>query len=211
MINTKFKARASLSRVAALVLAFGLTGCSIAPQCSNEGQPYLEARAIPPVRIPSGLDAPNRSAALNVPAPPEASVPARPAAGGQEGKCLEDAPSYFGNAISPLSSPEDVVAIWAQAWSERNTERMMAAYSPEFAAPEGMTSATWLEQRKEQAATGPVPDSRVQNVRVSQPAPDRRVITFAQRFDTNTIRRELTLAREGGFWRIVAEQVLDLE
>ncbi len=101
--------------------------------------------------------------------------------------------------------------MWAQAWSERNTERMMSVYSQRFEAPADTPSAAWLEQRREQVATGPVPAPGVQNLRVTQPQPDRRVITFAQRFDGNTIRRELRFVRENGFWRILAERVIDLE
>ncbi len=101
--------------------------------------------------------------------------------------------------------------MWAQAWSERNTDRMMAAYSQRFEAPADSSSAAWLEQRREQVATGPAPTPTVQGMKVNQPADDRRVIAFGQRFDNNTIRRELTLVRENGFWRIIAERVVDLE
>ncbi len=198
-----------------VLLALVLTGCGLTPTCGETGQPYLGARAVPALKVPTGLDAPTHAGGLNVPS--EAAAQARPAAaaavsgGGSSGKCLDEAPSYFGTAISPLSLPEEIVAVWAEAWNERNTERMMAAYSPTFAAPEGTAKEAWLEQRREQVATGPVPAPGVQGLKMTQPAPDRRVATFTQRFENNTIRRELTFARESNFWRIVQERVLEVE
>lgn len=197
--------------LAGAACALLLAGCSFSPRCSNEGQPYLEARDQPLLKAPPGMNPPNRAGGLDIPAAPSAAAQAAtpPRA---EGKCLDEAPSYFGTALSPLSSPEEVVAMWAQAWAERNTERMMSVYSQQFEPPAaGADGAAWLEQRREQVATGPAPAPGVQNLRVTQPQPDRRVVTFAQRFDGNTIRRELTLVRENGFWRILAERVLDLE
>lgn len=197
-----------------VLLALSLAGCGLTPTCSETGQPYLSARAVPALKVPTGLDAPTHAGAMNVPS--GATAQAQPAApsvsrGGAPGKCLDEAPSYFGTAISPLSLPEEIVAVWAEAWNERNTERMMAAYSPNFAAPEGTAKEAWLEQRREQVATGPVPAPGVQGLKMTQPAPDRRVATFTQRFENNTIRRELTFARESNFWRIVGERVLEVE
>jgi hypothetical protein len=199
----------------AVLLGLGLTGCGLAPTCSTVDQPYLGARAVPALKVPAGLDAPTRAGGLNVPtaADPQAQQAAAVSAsrGGAAGKCLDEAPSYFGTAISPLSLPEEIVAVWAEAWNERNTDRMMAAYSPNFTAPEGTAKEAWLEQRREQVATGPVPAPGVQGLKVAQPAPDRRVATFTQRFENNTIRRELTFVRESNFWRIVGERVLEVE
>lgn len=207
-------ATSTLRRFAGLpyaLCALLLTGCGLTSVCSNENQPYLEARELPPLRVPAGMDAPNKTTGFNIP-PLQAETP-RPQTARLAGsrRCIDEAPSYFGTALSPLSSPEEIVAMWAQAWSERNTDLMMAAYSEQFEAPEGTDSAAWLEQRREQVATGPVPRAGVQGLRVGQSDGDRRIVTFAQRFDSNTIRRELTFVRENAFWRIIAERVIDLE
>jgi hypothetical protein len=170
---------------------------------------------VPALKVPAGLDAPTHAGALN--APSAEAAQAQPAAatqassGRSAGKCIDEAPSYFGTAISPLSLPEEIVAVWAEAWNERNTDRMMAAYSPNFVAPEGTAKEAWLEQRREQVATGPIPSPGVQGLKMTQPAPDRRVATFTQRFESNTIRRELTFVRESNFWRIVQERVIVVE
>jgi hypothetical protein len=44
-------------------------------------------------------------------------------------------------------------------------------------------------------------------MKVEPDGPDRRIVTFVQRFGANSLRKELTLVRESGSWRIVAEQV----
>jgi len=203
--------------VPAILLGLGLAGCGLTPTCGGTAQPYLGARAVPSLKVPTGLDAPAHAGGINVPsetsaqAQPGASATASVTKAGSSGKCLDEAPSYFGTAISPLSLPEEIVAVWAEAWNERNTDRMMAAYSPNFTAPEGTAKEAWLEQRREQVATGPVPAPGVQGLKMTQPAPDRRIATFTQRFENNTIRRELTFVRESNFWRIVAERVVEVE
>lgn len=200
-----------LVALAAVLLGLSLTGCGLAPTCGGTTEPYMAARSVPPLKVPTGLDAPTHTGGLNVSAEPAAGTQPAAAAASTAGKCLDEAPSYFGNAISPLSLPEEIVAIWAQAWNERNTERMMAAYSPNFVAPEGTTREAWLELRREQVATGPVPSPGVQGLKMTQPSPDRRIATFAQRFGNNTIRRELTFVRESSFWHIAQERVLEVE
>jgi len=80
-----------------------------------------------------------------------------------------------------------VVASWAQAWSSRRGRCGHRLYCSSFKAPtDSAGSAAWLEQRKEQVATGPVPDSMIEGLKVDQERGDRRVATFTQRFGTNT-------------------------
>jgi hypothetical protein len=79
--------------------------------------------------------------------------------------------------------------------------------TPRPAPTDSAGSAVWLEQRREQVATGPVPDSMVQGLKVEPDGADRRIATFVQRFGANSLRKELTLVRESGSWRIVAEKV----
>jgi len=89
---------------------------------------------------------------------------------------------------------------------------VIALYSSTFTAPtDSAGSAAWLEQRREQVATGPVPDSMVEGLRVEPEGADRRVVTFVQKFGANSLRKELILVREGGSWRIVAEKVAEVK
>lgn len=173
--------------------------------CVDPDEPYLGARSNAPLRTPEGLTQPDRSAAL--------AIPEAPASKGQAGSgCLAEPPSYFRSAGTVARSPEEVVASWAQAWSAREADAVLALYSPSFTAPtDSAGSAAWLEQRREQVATGPVPDSMVEGLSVEQDGADRRIATFVQKFGTNTLRKQLTLVRESGSWRIVDEKVVEVK
>lgn len=172
-----------------------------------DDEPYLRARNNPPLRTPDGLTTPDRSAALAIPATsPDAGT--RPSGSG----CLAEPPSYFRSAGTVARSPEEVVASWAQAWAHREADAVIALYSTTFAPPtDSAGSATWLEQRREQVATGPVPDSMIEGLKIEQVSADRRVATFKQHFGANSLNKELTLVRESGSWRIVAEKVVEVK
>lgn len=173
--------------------------------CVDPDEPYLAARSQPPLRTPEGLTQPDRSAALAIPE-------AQPTVNKSGSGCLAEPPSYFRSAGTIARSPEEVVASWAQAWSAREADAVIALYSSTFTAPtDSAGSAAWLEQRREQVATGPVPDSMIEGLKVEQEGADRRVATFVQKFGTNSLRKQLTLVRESGSWRIVEEKVVEVK
>ena|SRR5437868_14847490 len=170
--------------------------------CVDPDEPYLKAGNQPPLRVPEGLTQPDRSSALAIPEVP-------PKAHSGSG-CLAEPPSYFRSAGTVARSPEEVVASWAQAWSAREADAVIALYSATFIAPtDSAGSAAWLEQRREQVATGPVPDSMIEGLKVEQEGADRRIATFVQKFGTNALRKELV--RESGSWRIVSEKVVEVK
>jgi hypothetical protein len=174
--------------------------------CVDPDEPYLGARNNAPLRTPEGLTTPDRSAALAI---PDTSSSGAKAAGSG---CLAEPPSYFRSAGTVARSPEEVVASWAQAWAHREADAVIALYSATFTAPtDSAGSAAWLEQRREQVATGPVPDSMIEGLKVEQTSGDRRVATFKQHFGANSLNKELTLVRESGSWRIVSEKVLEVK
>jgi hypothetical protein len=185
-----------------------LTGCGGSNRtCEDEQEPYERARNNAPLRIPAGLSEPDRSAAMPIPDGKPAAQPQR-----ERTRCLDEPPSYFRSAGTIARSPEEVIASWAQAWANREADAVVELYSAGFTPPTDTAGrAAWLEQRREQVATGPIPDSMVENLRVEPDGQDRRVATFVQRFGTNSLRKELTLVREVGSWRIVAERVIDVK
>lgn len=178
-----------------------------AKNCVDPDEPYLSARNNPPLRVPDGMTTPDRSAGLMIPA---ASPDASPRASGSG--CLAEPPSYFRSAGTVARSPEEVVASWAQAWASREADAVIALYSTSFTPPTDTAGASvWLGQRREQVATGPVPDSMVEGLKIEQVGADRRIATFKQHFGANTLNKELTLVRESGSWRIVAERVIEVK
>ncbi len=175
--------------------------------CIDPDEPYLSARNNAPLRIPGGLSNPDRSAALTIPAGATTSPSSVSGSG-----CLAAPPSYFRSSGTVARSPEEVVASWAQAWAARESDAVLALYSTGFVAPTDTSGATaWLEQRREQVATGPVPDSMVDGLSVEPDGPDRRVATFLQKFGANTLKKQLVMVRESSSWRIVEEKVLEVK
>ena len=171
------------------------------PTCKDNDEPYLGARSAPPLRVPDGMSQPNHSEALAIPAEKAANT------AGRSG-CLDAPPSYFRSTGTVARSPEEVVASWGQAWANREADAVIALYSTQFVAPTDSAGASaWLEQRREQVATGPVPDPMVQKLKVEPDGADRRIVSFVQRFGVNSLSKQLVLVRESGSWRIVEERV----
>jgi hypothetical protein len=198
------RAACALTIVCALL---ALPGCKIfhkSSGCEDSKAPYLKATSQAPIRIPDGLNSPDRSAALSIP-------PGQNGARASGNKrCLDGPPSYFAGAGTPSAAPEEVVAAWAQAWADRNVQNVIATYAKDFVAPTAAGNAQWLEQRREQIATGAVPNARLEDIKVIS-QDDRRVVTFVQRFGSNAVRKELTMVRENGFWRILNEQAVGVQ
>lgn len=190
--------------VVPLLLAL-LAGCGAGSRCGGSDQPYLSARSMPLLRVPEGMDVPDRSAMLQIP-----DAPATKPQLVVDGRCLDAPPSYFGSAGAVAGSAEEAVAIWANAWAARDTATVRSSYSQRFEAPGEAATANWLEQRVEQVATGPVPTPRVEDLEIATIGADQRVAKFVQRFGANAVRKELVLVREGATWRIVSERVVEV-
>ncbi len=196
--------RMSFLSLAICVSALSACGGS-ARNCDDLKEPYMSARSDAPLKVPDGFSQPDSSAALTI---PKANTTAGKAGGG----CLAQPPSYFRSSGTVARSPEEVVASWAQAWASRESDAVIELYSTGFTAPtDAAGPREWLEQRREQVATGPVPDSMVEGLSVTPDGADRRVVTFVQKFGTNSLRKQLVLVRESGSWRIVEEKVLGVK
>jgi len=173
--------------------------------CDETREPYLSARTDKPLQIPTGLTKPDGASALVVP-------DVKPGGQAAGSGCLADPPSYFRSSGTVARSPEEVVASWAQAWAGREADAVLALYSTNFVAPtDSAGSAAWLDQRREQIATGPVPNAMVEKLKVEADGADRQVASFVQKFGSNSLRKELTLVRESSSWRIVAEKVVEVK
>ena len=72
--------------------------------------------------------------------------------------------------------------------------------------PIAQSDASWLPIRQR----APVISTALNSRYLAWAGADRRVVTFVQRFGEGAVRKELTLAREGELWRIVAERTLEV-
>jgi uncharacterized lipoprotein len=84
----------------ALVLASGCHIFSMQPDC-HKPQQYQKARQVAPLRVPEGLDAPNVTGALSIPAADEVTPPPL----GPKDACL-DAPPRFRESPPSKSAAE---------------------------------------------------------------------------------------------------------
>jgi len=194
-------------RVAAVVVLAGLlaSACGGNPSCGNEKSPYRRAQSRPLLQSPPPLAEPDRSALLSI---PETKPVLRRAS--SERRCIDEPPSYYGPAGTVAGSPEELIALWAESWSARDADSVVAAYATSFDAGSGVGAAEWLERRREQVATGPVPAPAVEGLEVTPQGADRRLARFVQRFGSNAVRKEVQLVREGNVWRISAERVVEV-
>jgi ketosteroid isomerase-like protein len=183
-----------------------LAGCSSSPQRACGGNTdYLAAVERPPLQLPPEIVPTERMKPLAI--PPVDPVPnvldPVPA-------CLDQPPRYFARKGAAADPAEEVVRAWNAAWAARQADAVIRTYSEAFQAPGQAGSAEFLDQREQQVATGPAPDAKLEDVTVTAAGPDRRVVTFVQRFGDGALRRELTLVREPAGWRIVSERTLEV-
>ena len=58
--------------------------------CNNDTDGYLQARSIPPLRVPLGIDPPDTKSELTIPALHEPALPPR----GAKDPCLDEPPKF---------------------------------------------------------------------------------------------------------------------
>lgn len=205
-IETVFSANSGFKAIFTIGFSLLLAACGRERTCADPNEPYRQAQEHAPLKVPGELTAPNRSEALSI---PDLQTTATTE---ERRSCLDEPPSYFRSAGTVARSPEEVVASWGQAWANREADAVVALYSTKFQAPtDAGTSAAWLEQRREQVATGPVPDPMVEDLEVEPDGADRRIVRFVQNFGANSLRKELILIREAGSWRILEERVSEVK
>ena len=190
-------------RSSAALLLVLLAGCHSNPACESSSE-YKTAINRPRLQLPGKLSQSERMQPLVIP-----SVSAKPQQLDPAPRCLDEPPQYFARKGTVADNAEQAVEAWAAAWSDRKVPAVMQMYSPSFQAPGTSGSAEFLDQRREQVATGRVPAAKLENVQVTSQGSDRRTVTFVQRFGDDRVRKELVLVREGGNWRIISERTLE--
>jgi len=181
-----------------------LSGCATQNPCGEDSQ-YLTARDRPRLQLPEGVTGSERlGGTMTIPpvAPDAAKLDPQP-------QCLDQPPSYFGNKAVMQGSAEEAVYVWASAWANRKPDQVAAFYSPQFETGDKGGASAFIADRKQEVADGATPDARLEEMKTRDAGPDRKVVTFVQRFGRKAYVKELTLAKDGQDWRIVAERTLD--
>jgi hypothetical protein len=199
--------RLTLPRLLALALPLAvLAGCSTMSSRSCGGDAdYLQAAERPPIQLPPEVTPTERIQPMQIP-----SVDPNPQTLDPQPRCLDEPPKFFARKAASADPAEEAVRVWAWAWASRKADTVIQMYSPSFAAAGEGGAAAFLEQRRQQIETGRPPEPKLEDVVVTTPGPDRRVVTFVQRFGEGAVRKELTLALEGQLWRIVGERTLGM-
>jgi hypothetical protein len=197
--------RLTLLRLLALALPLAvLAGCGTTRSCGSDTD-YLQAVERPPIKLPPEVTPTERIQPMVIPA-----VDPNPVKLDPQPQCLDQPPKFFARRAPTADAAEEAVRLWAWAWASRKTDTVIQMYSPSFQAAGEGGAAEFLEQRRQQIETGRPPEPKLEDVTVTAPGADRRVVTFVQRFGEGAVRKELTLAREGELWRIVAERTLEV-
>jgi hypothetical protein len=107
----------------------------------------------------------------------------------------------------------DLVATWAQSWDERRLDDYLASYATDFRPPQPLSRSEWEAARERRMLEGAQPTVLLDSLEVYQGA-EGPVARFRQDFVFAGIEQEITkellLVREGGGWRILSEQVIDV-
>jgi hypothetical protein len=198
--------RLTLPRLLALALPLALlSGCGTTRTCGGDDA-YLQAVERAPIRLPPEVTPTERIQPMVIPP-----VDPNPAKLDPQPRCLDEPPKFFARKATTTADPaEEAVRLWAWAWASRKTDTVIQMYSPNFQAAGDAGAEAFLEQRRQQIETGRPPEPKLEDVTVTASGADRRVVTFVQRFGEGAVRKELTLAREGDIWRIVAERTLQV-
>jgi len=182
-----------------------LAGCASQNPCGDNPE-YLQARDRTRLQMPDGVTGSERlgsGMAIPAAAPDPATLDPAP-------KCLDQPPPYFGKKAVMAGSAEEAVFVWAAAWSNRKPDQVAAFYSPQFQTTEQGGATAYIEQRKQQVATGKAPDLKLEEVKAVAQGNSRSTVTFVQRFGDGAVRKELTLVKDSQGWRIVAERTIEV-
>ncbi len=86
-------------------------------------------------------------------------------------------------------SVEEAVYVWAAAWANRKPDQVASFYSPQFQSTELGGATAYIEDLKQQVASGDVPDARLEELKTKDAGTDRKVVTFVQRFGKDALRQ----------------------
>ena len=127
-------------------------------------------------------------------------------------------------AATPMAEPaagagatadDDVVEAvqrWAAAWSAQDVAAYLDAYASGVSPDPALDRAEWERQRRVRLAKPASIQIGIERLEVRRAGADQVTVTFEQEYHSDTyrdrVRKELTLRRERGQWRIVAERTL---
>lgn len=112
-----------------------------------------------------------------------------------------------GQAMQSEAAVRAAVEAWAAAWSRRDVDAYLAAYTPDHAA-DGMDRAAWEASRRERIEGKKSISVKLDQLKV-QVRGDQATVSFRQEYAADTLRvksrKQLKLVLVDGAWRIQRE------
>ena len=151
-----------------------------------------------------------RAAEVAGPAPSEDLAAA--AAGEEPAGQPPAAASAIVGGASPTAAASDLIAAWADAWSEGRVEEYLSYYSGDFTPENGLGRSQWRASRTERLSSPQYIRVSITALELEFVAADKLNATFFQNYRSDrfedTVRKRLDLALEEGRWRILRERVV---
>ena len=142
---------------------------------------------------------------------PEAAEPAT-GEGAADAAAPGPVPAIASGAGSPTSAASDLVAGWADAWSDGRVEEYLGYYSADFEPPDGLSPRQWRAARAERLSSPQYIRVSITALELEVLGPDRVRAVFFQNYRSDrfedTVRKRLDLGLEDGSWRILRERVV---
>lgn len=185
-----------------LSLLGGLTGSSEASRAAAAAPPPAPAVAPVQAAAPAPISAP-----VSAPAPAPAPVQA----------AVAPAPAPAAVAAAPAASPESssaalkVLDAWAKAWSARDVDSYLAAYSSDFKPDGGLALGEWQLQRRARIGKAKMISVAVLAPEVQAVDAQHLRVLFTQDYSSDTINDKIgkliELTQVNGAWKITRETI----
>lgn len=119
------------------------------------------------------------------------------------------APKSTGSAATGGDDLSDVVQKWAKAWSSKDVDQYLAAYSSTFKTPKGESRSTWEKTRKERINKPGSISVELSDINVAMEGSDTAKVSFKQSYKSANLaqrtKKVLVMKKESGKWLIDQE------
>ncbi|MBF0180152.1 MAG: tetratricopeptide repeat protein [Magnetococcales bacterium] len=163
--------------------------------------------AVAPPPPPPPPPAVKESAAEPKPAAPKESAEAKPAV--ETGKPGQ--PGVTSDQAKSQHEVQQAIRAWAAAWSAKNIDQYLAAYSPRFQpfAKSLKSRADWEKNRREVIGRAGSIQIQVADLQVNLLNDHRAQVSFTQNYTSknfrDVVKKSLSMEREENGWKIVRE------
>jgi tetratricopeptide (TPR) repeat protein len=104
----------------------------------------------------------------------------------------------------------DALQSWAKAWSNKDADAYLAAYSPKFKTPKGESRSSWENTRRERINAPKKIEVTLSDINVTANSSDRATVSFKQSYRSDrlssTAHKTMELVKTHGKWLITEER-----